>query len=937
MWSTHRIQALVNVAMIVLLLFGPGTFAPVKAQEPAPAAAGDPQPELLKDIYTANASSDPWNFAAADDLLFFTGTDPEHGAEPWVSDGTSGGTRMVADLVPGEMGSSPFLFTSFDGQMFFTSEQENSKGLWITDGTLDGTSNIYPSNQPVIWMTPNGGWLYFSLEGKIIRYGGAGNTFEVITSSNLSVQRYINSYNHSPIINGVLFFLAYDSATGTELWGLDLNTLVSTRVMDIYPGVDPVSGMVNSSNPTDLTVVGNTLFFTAVDGTHGSELWASDGTPAGTRLVRDIMPGTVDWGYYNLTAVGGWLYFTVDDGIHGRELWRSDGTSANTELVADLAPGEVSGVALFPDKITSISGSEVLIPACNAAAGAGNGVELWKIPVTAAGVAASPVMLEIEPGPGSSHPTWMVQNGEKIYFAAYDSAGGLELWRSDGTPAGTERVADSIPGADGSSPTYLAVWNSNLVYNACDEDHGCELWMSDGTSGGTHMIVDAAVGTLPYGSEPSDGVITNVGGKNIRYFSAADALHGQKLWRTDGTAEGTWLVKGYSPWEQRGHVGLHPQNSVTLNGILYFTDFDFEHGSKIYRSDGTAAGTWMLRNPSADYQAGNLLIATDDTVYFISYPGPGAELWKTDGTSTGTVRVKTLSTAANLGATNLTVIGDTLIVGIVTFLDSNTFALWRSDGTEAGTQPIVGPTDEYPPMHEQMVIGNRLYFDRSDPSEPGVYRLWVTDGTTAGTHMVETNGTVEYESPRLFTALGNDLYFVAALSPGYMKQGLWKLADGESSVSLVMELDYADPMFLGALSSQRLVYLGNDGSEPSYPHKWFIVDLTEESFEPLCWVSYGCYPGFSVDYAVWQGRLYFSGTDRGWGEPADTLMVTDGTRAGTQEIKVPGSEISFTNGDNFLSTPNALYFSANDGVHGTEPWVIRAKESKIYLPLVRKP
>jgi hypothetical protein len=71
-------------------------------------------------------------------------------------------------------------------------------------------------------------------------------------------------------------------------------------------------------------------------------------------------------------------------------------------------------VALFPDKITSISGSEVLIPACNAAAGAGNGVELWKIPVTAAGVAASPVMLEIEPGPGSSHPTWMVQNGEKF-------------------------------------------------------------------------------------------------------------------------------------------------------------------------------------------------------------------------------------------------------------------------------------------------------------------------------------------------------------------------------------------------------------------------------------------------------------------------------------------------------------------------------------------
>src|SRR5207248_6883299 len=106
------------------------------------------------------------------------------------------------------------------------------------------------------------------------------------------------------------------------------------------------------STPGNLTNVNGTLFFSAYDGTDGQELWKSDGTVAGTVLVKDIYPGAYyPTGYYsspygphssspsNLTNVNGTLFFTANDGTHGSELWKSDGTTTGTALVKDINPG----------------------------------------------------------------------------------------------------------------------------------------------------------------------------------------------------------------------------------------------------------------------------------------------------------------------------------------------------------------------------------------------------------------------------------------------------------------------------------------------------------------------------------------------------------------------------------------------------------------------
>lgn len=90
------------------------------------------------------------------------------------------------------------------------------------------------------------------------------------------------------------------------------------------------------ANPTNLTAAGNTLFFQGYDGVHGMELWASDGTETGTRMVKELRPGELGAQISNLTAVGDQVFFTANDGTHGYDLWMSDGTANGTRMVKDV-------------------------------------------------------------------------------------------------------------------------------------------------------------------------------------------------------------------------------------------------------------------------------------------------------------------------------------------------------------------------------------------------------------------------------------------------------------------------------------------------------------------------------------------------------------------------------------------------------------------------
>jgi ELWxxDGT repeat protein len=169
----------------------------------------------------------------------------------------------------------------------------------------------------------------------------------------------------------------------------------------------------------------------------GTELWTTDGTPAGTRIVKDLYSGTGDSSPSPFVRLGSSVLFAATHPTTGRELWQSDGTAEGTVLLKDIAPGSASS------------------------------------------------------GPGD----FVILNGT-LFFAATDATQDRELWKSDGTAAGTVRVKDIVPGPVSSSPSSLTIANGTLFLQASEPATGNALWKSDGTTAGTVLVKDVSPSLL---------------------------------------------------------------------------------------------------------------------------------------------------------------------------------------------------------------------------------------------------------------------------------------------------------------------------------------------------------------------------------------------------------------------------------------------------------
>ncbi len=394
------------------------------------------------------------------------------------------------------------------------------------------------------------------------------------------------------------------------------------------------------------------------------------------------------------------------------------GYSQGISLVKDLDPGVNStSIASF----TKAGGYLYFV---------GNGNDLWRTDGTDAGTT---LLLH------ANSIVSLTEFGTELYFIADDNVHGQELWHTNGTLAGTAMLMDINPGANAafSAPSSniipIKVMNSKLYFCADDGTHNKELWVSDGTAMGTHMVID--LNTTPvFGGKGVFDVLETLG--NTIFFDGNDGT-GYGIWMTDGTATGTTFFK----------TMLGAQNFYRVNNKLYYTDLDASSNNDLWVTDGTIGGTTKLITVTSSSVLARLVFdytVLNNKLFFFS---PDAKkIFVTDGTPQGSMMIKD-SLLGYPFSTNpqqklmLTAFNNKIYFSGTT-VGNNNSELWESDGTAAGTNrffDIAGPN--YASMPSNLIaMGSKLYFRARDSVRA---ELWVSNGTAAGTYKI-TDPNADY-------------------------------------------------------------------------------------------------------------------------------------------------------------------------------------------------
>lgn len=357
----------------------------------------------------------------------------------------------------------------------------------------------------------------------------------------------------------------------------------------------------------------------------------------------------------------------------------------------------------------------------------------------------------------------------KYYFTA-DLSGKSPLFYTDGTATGTGYLKEDVKTLISWNVTERAVVNNTLIFVGDTQNEGTELWVTDGTEAGTVLLKDIYIGDKD--SDPEDFFVTQ--DKSKLFFTAKTENEGRELWVTDGTASGTKLVKDI-------HTGTSGDdiNSITeMNGNVYFeangklwktdgtsentieiangderylivlnNELYFHEGKNMYKTDGTEAGTSQVNPANIGVEWRSFPIAFNNEIYF----GGGAldrngnidvnELWKTDGTTEGTVLVKVIDSDFVVSPSRFIKVGNELIFNGVTKNEGQ--ELWRTDGTESGTMLIqdyaagsTGFIANFTTSASHAVVNNTLVFSANANKGLGVELYEYKNGATASVNNV---------------------------------------------------------------------------------------------------------------------------------------------------------------------------------------------------------
>ena len=448
--------------------------------------------------------------------------------------------------------------------------------LWITDGTKAGTHQIN-DNFGV-------GWVTFQVPGVAITSdlwrtdGTEAGSFAL----DPGLRTAEGALTDAAVLGDLLLFPASDDPVGAppgshgyELWRTDGTAAGTFMLAELIPGADP-----QNSTPSNFKSFGSLVLFNDTAG----NMWRTDGTAAGTFMLAPLRFGPA-------TALGDQILFVGADATSAAGLWRTDGTVAGTVLLQAFGAPAQGGTSVYGanDLFTLTTWSSQAVLTASSAPGRVSGED-------------EPVVPRLGP--------------------PIDA-----LWMTDGTQGGTQLMIE-LPqvggGASGVQPLVVGDWLYFLSSAGSQEPaeaYDRELWRTDGTTLGTLPL--APIWTWTFGMTPAGGGV---------FFPAQTPETGVEFWYTDGTPANTGIIRDIDPGpaDSLGTQG-GPRYAATAGGRLVFEANDGVHGTEPWVTDGTAAGTRMLADirPGSAGSAMGQPFAMNGGVYFMAVNGSGNfTLWR---------------------------------------------------------------------------------------------------------------------------------------------------------------------------------------------------------------------------------------------------------------------------------------------------------------------
>ncbi|MDQ0595649.1 ELWxxDGT repeat protein [Chryseobacterium ginsenosidimutans] len=846
----------------------------------------------LNEIHYGESSSPSSLIKFNDQIIFSAERNTDEGRELWAYNLSTQKSTLLKDILPGHnsgMFSEPYFGRINNKIYFIASDNSSYNQIWVTDGTVAGTQKVkdLSSNYGAITQVA-GNKLFIFSNKELSVYDPANNTL-----TSLKTFEYTSGTMRLETFNNQLFLAANDGVNGKEVWKSDGTIIGTTLLKDIAAnsgngipadfkilalnngkfyfvgntgtayqlyesdgttaGTNPLMPVPNTFQLEGISA-GNYFVFIGFDAANGGfEPWISDGTVSGTKILKDIIPGTTSSMGLNdkFLKIGNKIYFDSNSNgtTYGNYIWETDGTTAGTTIVNTPTNNMLYG--------TSSDGQHLILTKPNEGSRYwiknGNSGQIFEIIAT-----------------GMPYNNNFIDLNSKIYLTASNTAYGSELFSVDPSTQ-VVAIASDITHNSSSSPHSYELLNDNLIFIAANREFNNQFYKRDKntqqitrftnfTNGsfGAGMNTNFSdtlfrVGNFLYtknntpnpvsGFYRTDGTSANSIGistgntviydtsffanlnDNTLLFSGYNNVLGTELWKIDNNSNTFSLVKDIST-ESMGSMYNTDSKTTVLNGFAYFVakengklgiwksdgtevnttkaiQLNFQDGtdgdikvlgnfnskllftsrkenssnsgnSELYASNGDQASAILLKSHNSSF--GSAVINRDTEIlnnklfYFVTgYP---SGVYSTDGTVVGTTEV--YSGGNFFGDIKLKKCGNQLF-----FTNNNSTELWKTNGTATGTASLGA---NFSAIKEMACVNNYLYFLNDDSQ-----KIWRSNGTSAGTVPLDifiTNNDNQLlanenilkmatDNEKLFLTIytkdhGNELYTVTDPLPIYL-------------------------------------------------------------------------------------------------------------------------------------------------------------------------